>query len=602
MAYTEEGLLTRFTNPKGHSSKMQYDELGRFFFEENPVGGGWTVARVEEDDHYEISLISALGRTTAYRVETSSGNNTKRINISPDGTQTEQVISNNGTITQTRPDGTIISQISGPDPRFGLQSPLLKELTIQLPSGLTATTNASRTVELSDPTNLTQPKTITNTTTYNGTRTHTSVYQAVDHKITSTSAEGRKTTSYLDDKGRIIKEEVPDLANVYYDYDERGRLISITEGEGEAARTATLTYDLDSGYVAKITDALDRSETFTRDKVGRILSQELPDGRQINYSFDVNGNLTSITPPSKPVHQFDYTPVDLQQQYTPPTVTGISTPQTHYSYNLDKQLLQIRRPDGQAIEFVYDEVKGRLDRIDLPNEESINYTYFEDTGKLKTIIAPDGGILSYTYDGSLVLSETWENGPITGTLTRNYNNDFRVIAVSINGNSINYQYDNDGLLTQVGDLSLHREAQNGFLIGTTLSQVITQRTLNSFGELDSETVTYQGNTLYQVVYQRDKLGRITEKVETIEGQTTTYNYHYNLVGQLVEVFQNEVSINRYGYDDNGNRITLNGVVIGSHDNQDRLIQYEENQYTYTKNGELQTKIHTATAKNDIIHV
>jgi YD repeat-containing protein len=85
--------------------------------------------------------------------------------------------------------------------------------------------------------------------------------------------------------------------------------------------------------------------------------------------------------------------VDLQQQYTPPTVTGISAPQTQYSYNLDKQLLQIRRPDGQTIEFVYDEVKGRLDRIDLPNEESINYTYFEDTGNLKTIIAPDGGIL-----------------------------------------------------------------------------------------------------------------------------------------------------------------------------------------------------------------
>jgi len=61
MAYTEDGLLTRFTNPKGHTSKMQYDELGRFYFEENPVGGGWTIARVEEDDHYEISLSSALG-------------------------------------------------------------------------------------------------------------------------------------------------------------------------------------------------------------------------------------------------------------------------------------------------------------------------------------------------------------------------------------------------------------------------------------------------------------------------------------------------------------------------------------------------------------
>lgn len=316
IGYTEDGLLTRFTTPKGHTSKMQYDELGRFFSQENPVGGGWTIARVEEDDHYEVSLSTALGRTTAYRVENLTGNNTKRINTSPDGTQTEQVISSDGTVTQTRPDGTLISQISGPDPRFGMQSPLLKELTIQLPSGLTATTNASRTVELSDPSNLTQPKSITDTTTYNGTRTHTSVYQAADNKITTTSAEGRQTTSYLDDKGRLIKEEVPGLANVYYDYDERGRIISLTEGEGEVARTATITYDPDSGYVAKITDALDRSEIFTRDKVGRILSQELPDGRQINYRYDANGNVTSITPPSKPVHQFDYTAVDLQQQYT----------------------------------------------------------------------------------------------------------------------------------------------------------------------------------------------------------------------------------------------------------------------------------------------
>jgi hypothetical protein len=34
---------------------------------------------------------------------------------------------------------------------------------------------------------------------------------------------------------RVIKEEVPGLANLYYDYDERGCIISITEGEGEVA-------------------------------------------------------------------------------------------------------------------------------------------------------------------------------------------------------------------------------------------------------------------------------------------------------------------------------------------------------------------------------
>lgn len=103
--------------------------------------------------------------------------------------------------------------------------------------------------------------------------------------------------------------------------------------------------------------------------------------RQIQYDYDENGNTTAITPPSKPVHQFDYTAVDLQQQYAPPAVTGISAPQTHYAYNLDKQLLQIQRPDGQAIDFVYDAVKKRLNRIEWPNNESISYTYDNSTGQ-----------------------------------------------------------------------------------------------------------------------------------------------------------------------------------------------------------------------------
>jgi RHS repeat-associated protein len=415
---------------------------------------------------------------------------------------------------------------------------------------------------------------------------------AAANKITITSAEGRRTTSYLDDKGRIIKEEVLDLANVYYEYDERGRVISITEGEGEAARTATITYDPNTGYVAKITDPLDRSATFTRDKIGRVLSQQLPDGRQINYRFDANGNVTSITPPSKPVHQFDYTPVDLQQQYTPPTVTGISAPQTHYAYNLDKQLLQIRRPDGHTIDLVYDEVKGRLDRIDLPNEESINYTYFENTGKLKTVTAPDGGTLSHTYDGSLMLSETWENGSIIGTLTLDYDNNFQVTSVGINGNTVNYQYDADNLLVKAGDLSLTRNAQNGLLTATQLGHLSTERTHNIFGEMIDETARYETDTLYHTEYNRDKLGRITQRVETIEGITTTIDYRYDLAGRLIEVKQNNVVTEAYSYDGNGNRLmaeTENGVLNGSYDEQDRLIQYGNNTYNYTANGELLSK-------------
>jgi YD repeat-containing protein len=97
-----------------------------------------------------------------------------------------------------------------------------------------------------------------------------------------------------------------------------------------------------------LTDALGRSVQFRSDAVGRVTTQILPDGRQIHYNYDKNGNVTEITPPSRPVHGFDYTEVDLQKQYMPPVLDGVSKTQTQYEYNLDKQLIQIRRPDGQV--------------------------------------------------------------------------------------------------------------------------------------------------------------------------------------------------------------------------------------------------------------
>jgi hypothetical protein len=50
----------------------------------------------------------------------------------------------------------------------------------------------------------------------------------------------------------------------------------------------------------------------------------------------INGNLTSITPPGRSAHVFNYTAVNLEAGYTPPTVPG--TGATSYQYNLAKQL------------------------------------------------------------------------------------------------------------------------------------------------------------------------------------------------------------------------------------------------------------------------
>jgi len=57
---------------------------------------------------------------------------------------------------------------------------------------------------------------------------------------------------------------------------------------------------------------------------------------------------------------------------------------------------------------------------------------------------------------------------------------------------------------------------------------------NEFGELSS----FASSTPFATSYTRDKLGRITQKVETIQGITTTTDYVYDLAGRLTGVSEN----------------------------------------------------------------
>jgi YD repeat-containing protein len=89
-----------------------------------------------------------------------------------------------------------------------------------------------------------------------------------------------------------------------------------------------------------------------------------------------------------------------------------------------------------------------------------------------------------------------------------------------------------------------------------------------------------------VGFVRDKLGRITQKIEIVQGVTHTYDYTYDTAGRLTEVDKDSGgSIDTYTYDTNGNR-TNNGAT---YDDQDRLINNNSATYIYTDNGELLSK-------------
>ncbi len=155
---------------------------------------------------------------------------------------------------------------------------------------------------------------------------------------------------------------------------------------------------------------------------------------------------SSLTPPGRLSHEFDYTAVNLLNSYNPPIVSDVHNVTTQYTYNLNREIDLITRPDGQVIDYVYNEA-GKLSTINLPGSEQIIYTYNETTGKPATLTSPDGQTLTYSYDGSLTTSVSM-SGLISGTVSRTYDNNFRVTSRAINGtDAVSFTYDNDGLQT-----------------------------------------------------------------------------------------------------------------------------------------------------------
>ena len=151
--------------------------------------------------------------------------------------------------------------------------------------------------------------------------------------------------------------------------------------------------------------------------------------------------------------------------------------------------------------------------------------------------SPGSEKIDYSYDGFLMTDATW-SGPVTGAVARTYDNNFHLVSLSVNGaDPIGFQYDQDDLLVQAGSLTLQRNTANGLLTGTALGAVATTQSYNGFGELSEIQASFGSTPLYAASYTYDKLGRITEKAETLGNVTEMLSYHYDSAGRLADVLK-----------------------------------------------------------------
>jgi len=589
MEYTEDGLLTRIERPGGAVNTFAYDARGRLIEDVDPNGGGWQLARTNLDDGYRVEMVSGEGRSYRFTTERPDDFSRRYRKENPDGTVTERLHTDSDTTIQ-HPDGTRVVTEELPDPRFGFSGSYVANRQVETPTGLAREETLVREVVLSDHGDPLSLESLAETVTTNG-RASTAEYDASLRQWSLTSGEGRTTTIEIDGQNRPLQQVVPGVEAVRTEYDSRGRLSAIEQGVGVGIRRTAFAYHeqgTQGGYLASVTDAQGRSVSFEYDGAGRVTQQTLPDARTIGYQYDGRGNLVALTPPGREAHVFEYDGLDQRLDYTPPDLSGTETV-TRYRYNLDRQIREIERPGGEMVMFDYDS-GGRLSARRMPAGDT-TYGYHVETGQLSSITAPGGVGLQFQWDGFLPIRTDW-SGLVSGTVERGFDNNFWLTQETVNGNPIAFAYDKDGLLTDAGTLQLARDTDNGLIIGTTQADIAGSRGYNAFGELADRTVTTGGTGVYDVDYVRDKLGRITQKTETIDGETHTWQYDYDVAGRLEEVRRDGTPVHLYSYDANGNRASHtgpSGTEEGSYDAQDRLTNYGDATYMHTPAGERTSK-------------
>ncbi len=577
-SYDGDGLMQSKTNARGHRWDYEYDDDGRLVADDFPDGGGWTITRRGGGAWWETDFTTRLGRTTTYGMQKFADGSELRTVERPDGAQSETWIGAAGDQVATLFDGTEVTTIEAPDPRFGVQVMREAATTVRTPSGLEL--NVEKDVSVLPPTAV-APEEIerwTETVAVNG-REYTLEYDQVERTFTRVTPAGRGRVQKVDEYRRPVRTEVPGLAPVEYEYDARGRLTAIVQGEGDTQRSHSFTYDA-NGYLETVTDPLGRTVTLQSDQDGRPHTVELPDQRQIDLEIDPNGNVTALTTPSDSEHTFEYDPMDRETRYEAPQLDSEPT----------------------ATQSIFD-VDGNITTHSVPGNIDLNFDY-DAAGRLTSLSRPvldgDGGnevALGYAYDGPLVTRETY-TGAVEGQVDYHYDNDFRLIGLDVAGAETDYHYDADGLLieavTDGQSMQLHRDPDNGLLTGTSAGVVDDHWSYNQFGEPTEYQVEIEGEPYFVTQYERDDAGRITTKTETIDGVTTEYAYDYDLAGRLERVWIDGEIDEEYTYDDNGNRLSLHRpdegtTVTGTYDAQDRMQSYGECTFDYTPNGELQAK-------------
>ncbi|MFP5459714.1 MAG: RHS repeat domain-containing protein, partial [Bacteriovoracia bacterium] len=381
-------LIASFTKPSGMRSEFSF-ENGYLVSDVANGGNSWTLVPGAEGTAHKTELISKLNRKTVFVKDNDyeTGLYT-RTETSPAGFVTSYTEASDRSFTRSNQFESI-RQSTVPDERFGAsrQRPSVLEETVD---GVTRLTQYLQSVVLSNPSDPFSYTQMTSTTKVNDAVSVT-VFDKPTMTSTTTNPSGVVTEMKMDEFERPISLKLGNDTALSMSYDSAGRIQQMNQG---GSNSVSYTYNAE-GYLASETNALNQVTRYNYDAAGRVIQTILADGRILGFEYNPDGRIIGVIPAGRPVHNFSFNLMGLMQTYEPPLLPGVASTQTSYTYNEDKQLTSILRPDGKSINFSYNAISGLLEARD-----NQSYSYFPNTELVQSITSEDGVVSSFTYFGT----------------------------------------------------------------------------------------------------------------------------------------------------------------------------------------------------------
>jgi RHS repeat-associated protein len=284
-------------------------------------------------------------------------------------------------------------------------------------------------------------------------------------------------------------------------YDGNGVLQSITNRQG---MTQTLTYNA-SGQLATVRDHFGRTLTFTYNADGNVDTITDPANGVFRYGYDPSGNLTSVQTPDQKTRQYFYEQ-DAKQGW----LTGIQD-----------------ENGNRYATYKYD-FQGRV--IEEFHAGNVDHTTFDYAGDLVTNVT-DGLGTTRTYQFTKLFDDKALVQVTQPCASCGGNGDVAQIAYDANG-FISSKTDFNGNQTLYSNNARGLETSRTEAFGSPIARTIATEYDPQWRVPTKITEpTSVGNRV--TTFTLDPRGNVLTKTVAAGGESRTWTYTYNSVGQML---------------------------------------------------------------------